>query len=63
LKIPNGLSEAVNQRRTDNTMTNRRRKKGQNMIYKTLHTKLKVEHHEHHYKPGMNSYVPETKMG
>jgi hypothetical protein len=35
-KIPNGLSEAANQRRTDNAMTNRTRRKGQTMIYKTL---------------------------
>ena len=39
LKIPNGQSEAVNQRKTDNTMVNRT---------KTLHRKLNFEHHEPH---------------
>jgi hypothetical protein len=35
-------------RRTDNTMANRKSTKGQTMIYKTLHRKLKVEQHEPH---------------
>jgi len=38
-----GQSESVNRRRTDNTMTKRKRTKGQTMIYKTLHIKLKIE--------------------
>jgi hypothetical protein len=42
LKIPKRKSEAVNQR-TDNTMTKRKRTKGQTMIYKTPHRKLKIE--------------------
>jgi len=29
------------------------------MIYKTLHRKLKIEQHESHHKPGMNSDAPE----
>ena len=32
-----------NRRRTDNTMTKRKRTKVQAMIYKTLHIKLKIE--------------------
>jgi hypothetical protein len=47
LKIPKGQSEAVN-RRTDNTMTKRKRRKGQTMIFKTLHRNLKIEPHESH---------------
>ena len=35
-------------RRTDNTIANRKSTKGQTMIYKTLHRKLKVEQHEPH---------------
>jgi hypothetical protein len=35
-------------RRTDNTMTKRRRTTGQTMIYKTLHRKLKIEQHKIH---------------
>jgi hypothetical protein len=46
LKIPMGLSEAVN-RRTDNTMDKRKRTKGQTTIFRTLHRKLKIEQHEH----------------
>jgi len=41
LKIPQRQSEAVN-RRTDNTMTKEKKTKGQIMIYKTLHRKLKT---------------------
>ena len=29
------------------------------MIHKTLHNKLKIEQHEHHGKPEVNSCVPE----
>ena len=46
LKIPKGYSEAVNQRRTDNTMANQKRIKGQTAIYKTWHRKLKIEQNE-----------------
>jgi hypothetical protein len=35
MKIPNGQSESVYQRRTDNTITNRNSTKGQATIYKT----------------------------
>ena len=34
LKIPKGQSESVNRRRTDITMTKRKRTKGQKTIYK-----------------------------
>jgi hypothetical protein len=34
-------------------------KKGQTMIYKTLHRKLKIEKNEPHKKPGVNSGAPE----
>jgi hypothetical protein len=37
LKIPKGLSESVNRRRTDYTMAKRNRTKEQTTIYKTLH--------------------------
>jgi len=43
MKIPNGKSEVVNQRRTDNTMAKRKSTKGQTTIYKTVHIKLKIE--------------------
>jgi hypothetical protein len=46
LKIPKGYSEAINRRRTDNTMIKRKRTKGQTTIYKTLHRKLTTEKHE-----------------
>ena len=35
LKIPKVLSELVYRRRTDNTMTKRKSRKGQTTIYKT----------------------------
>ena len=40
-------------------MTKRKGTKGQTTIYKTLHRKLKIEQHEPHWKPGMNSGAPE----
>jgi hypothetical protein len=46
LKIPKGQSEAVNQRMTDNTMAKKKDEKRTNLIYKTLHRKLKIEQHE-----------------
>jgi hypothetical protein len=46
LKIPKGPSEAVNQRMTDNTMAKKKDEKRTNLIYKTLHRKLKIEQHE-----------------
>jgi hypothetical protein len=39
-------SEAVSGRRRNNIMAKRKRTKAQTMIYKTLHIKQKVEHHE-----------------
>jgi hypothetical protein len=36
------ISEAVNRRTTDNTMTKRKRTKGQSTILKTIHIKLKM---------------------
>ena len=35
-------------RSTENTMAKRKRTKGQSMIYKILHRKLKIEQHEPH---------------
>jgi hypothetical protein len=48
LKIPKVQSQSINRRRTDNTMAKGKTTKGQTTIYKTLHRKLKVEHHEPH---------------
>ena len=42
-----GFLEAVN-RRTDITIVKRKRTKGQTMIHKTLHRKLKIEKNETH---------------
>ena len=36
-------------------MVKRIKTKGQTMTYKTLWTKLSIEQHEPHYKPGLNS--------
>jgi len=44
LKIPNGLSDSVNRKRTDNTIAQKKKiTRGQTMIYKTLHIQLKIE--------------------
>jgi len=56
LKIPKGSSEAVN-RLTDNTIAER--KKDKTVIYKTLHTKLKIQQHEPYLQRGVNSCPPE----
>ena len=45
--------EAVRRRRADNSMVKRKRTKGQTMICKTLHRKLKIEEHEPNYKQTM----------
>jgi hypothetical protein len=50
--------KAVN-RRTDSSRIKRKRTKEQITIYKTLHRKLRIEQHEAHLKPGMNSGAPE----
>jgi hypothetical protein len=47
--ITKGSSEAVNRKRTGNAMANIKRQRD-NIIYKTLHRKLKVEQHEPHSK-------------
>ena len=47
LKIPKGESEPVNGR-TDNTITNWKRTKGQTTIHKATQWKLKIEWHEPH---------------
>ena len=36
-------------------MVKRKRTKGQTILYKTLHIKLKIEQHEPHLKPEVNS--------
>jgi len=36
-------------------MAKRKRTKGQTMIYKTIHRKLKIEQLEPHLKPGVHS--------
>ena len=40
-------------------MAIRKRTKEQTMIYKTLHKKLKIEHHKPHKKTGLNLGAPE----
>jgi hypothetical protein len=42
------ISKSGNRKRTDNTMAKRKSTKGQTMIYKILHRKLKIELHEPH---------------
>jgi hypothetical protein len=58
LKIPKGLSEAVRWKRTDNTLAKKKKDEKQPLIYKTLHSKLKIEQHEPHKKMEMNSGAP-----
>jgi len=43
-----GLSETVVNRRTANTVSKRKKTKGQAIIYKALRGKLNIEHHEPH---------------
>jgi hypothetical protein len=50
-----GVIRTINWRRTDNTMSKRKRTKGHTTIYKTLHRKLKTQQHEPFYKPKVNS--------
>ena len=45
-KFDDTKSEAVNRRRPDNTMIQRKRTKWLTMMYKTLHRQVKVEQHE-----------------
>jgi len=42
----------------DNRMAKRKGIKGQTMIYKTPHWKLKNEQHDSHLQPGVNSGAP-----
>jgi hypothetical protein len=53
-----GLLEAASQRRTESTMTKRKRT---NTDLQDTHTerKLKIEQQEPHSKPGVNSGAPE----
>jgi hypothetical protein len=62
LKIPKGYSEAMNRRRTDNTMIKRKRTKGQTTFYKTLHRKLTTEKHGPHQKEDDYSILWEKIM-
>jgi len=48
-------SEAVNLRRTGNTITNSKGPKRQTMVNKIQHRKLMIEQHEHHLKRKVNS--------
>jgi hypothetical protein len=50
------VSKAINRRRTNNTMAKRKKTKGQTMMYKTIHRKLKIEPH---LNPEMNPSAPE----
>ena len=61
LKIPKGQSEAVN-KRTDNTMTKKKKDKKTNKIYKTLHGKLKIGQHEFHKKWGLTRVIQKMKQ-
>jgi hypothetical protein len=47
LKISKMYSKTVNGR-IDNTMTNKKGKKAQTIIYKVIHRKLKIEQQEPH---------------
>ena len=57
LKISNTQSHTINRRRTDNTMVNRKRTKGQKTIYKTIRRKPNIEQHEQ-----VLWYSPERKI-
>ena len=43
LKIPKGLSEAVNRRRTDNTIAKKKKNKRTYNDLQNIHRKLKIE--------------------
>ena len=57
MKIPEGQSESVYRRRTDNTMAKRKSTKGQTTINKTYQTKDRVTRTAP--KTGENSGAPE----
>ena len=48
LNIPKGQTDSASRRRIDTTMANRKGRKEQSTIYKTLHRKPKIEQHEPH---------------
>jgi len=48
LKIPKGYSEAINQRRTDNTMAKKKKYKRTNNNLQNITQKLKIEQHKPH---------------
>jgi hypothetical protein len=53
----NNYSEAVNRRKTDNTMAKRKLTKEHTTISKLLHRKIKIEQYESHNKADMNSGI------
>ena len=48
-------SEAINLRKTENTMANRKRTKRQTIFYKVLNRKLKIAQNEPYLKTGINA--------
>ena len=55
LKIQMRKSEAINIRKTENTMANRKRTKRQTIFYEVLHRKLKIAQNEPYLKRGANA--------
>ena len=51
--------DVIRSRISKNRQIQWQKEKGQTMIYKTLHRKLRIEQHEPQYKAGVNSGVPE----
>ena len=47
-KIPKRKLETFNRRKTNTAMVKRKRTKGQTIMFKKLHRKLKIEQHEPH---------------
>jgi hypothetical protein len=47
-----GVIRVCKSKRTDNKMTKRKRMKGQPMMYKILHRKLKIKQHDPIYTQG-----------
>jgi hypothetical protein len=56
--IPKAQSKAVNRRRTENTMTKRKKTNRQIMTDKILPRKLNIEQHEPNKKLEVNSSAP-----
>jgi len=44
--------------RTYHNIVNRERTKGQTMIYKTLHRRVKIKQQKYHKNPGVGSCAP-----